>query len=66
MDVAVNPTPKNISLTVGQSSVITANATSVATVTYTSSATSVATVNSSGSVTGVSKGSTTITVKAKK
>lgn len=66
VDVAVNPTPKNISLTVGQSSVITANATSGATVTYTSSATSVATVNSSGSVTGVSKGSATITVKAKK
>lgn len=63
-DVAVSPTPKTMSITVGQSSAITPNATSGSTVTYSSNKTAVATVSNTGAVTGVSKGSATITVKA--
>lgn len=63
-DVSVNPSPKSMQLSVGQSSAITPNATSGSTVYYTSNKTSVATVSSTGSVTAIAPGSATVIVKA--
>lgn len=66
VDVAVNPSPKSMSITVGQSQQITPNATAGASVSYISNNANVAAVNSAGIVTGHGKGSAIITVKAKK
>lgn len=63
--LAVNPSPSQVNLFVGQSKVITPNQQpSAAIVTYASNNTSIATVSSSGKVTGKKKGSTNITVTA--
>lgn len=63
--LAVNPSPSQINLFVGQSQVITPNQQpSTAVVTYASNNTSIAKVSSTGKVTALSKGSTNITVTA--
>ena len=63
--LAVNPSPSQINLFVGQESQITPNQQpSTAAVTYTSGNTSIAKVSSTGKITALSKGSTNITVTA--
>lgn len=64
VDLAVKPSPTSMSLTVGQSQIITPNATAGASVSYTSNNANVATVGTTGIVTG--KGNATIVVKATK
>lgn len=63
--LAVNPSPSQVNLFVGQESQITPNQQpSTAAVTYASNNTSIAKVSSTGKVTALSKGSTNITVTA--
>ena len=63
--LAVNPSPSQINLFVGQGSQITPNQQpSTAVVTYASNNTSIAKVSSTGTVTALKKGSTNITVAA--